>query len=87
MRPPSTTACPLQFDAEICNGCNICVEVCQVDVLLPNPQKGAPPIIAFPGECWHEGSCVDSCPKAGAIRFVPLLINRVHFKPAKPESD
>ena len=28
---------PVIFDPEICNGCNTCVNVCQIDVFIPNP--------------------------------------------------
>ena len=28
-----------RFDAEKCNGCNACVEVCPTDVMMPNPEK------------------------------------------------
>ena len=71
---------PLTFNPDICDGCNRCVEVCQVDILIPNPEKGKPPVVLYPGECWHGGSCVDVCPKPGAIRLNTLLMNRVHWK-------
>ena len=28
---------PVIFHPDVCNGCNHCVEVCQVDVYIPNP--------------------------------------------------
>ena len=40
---------PVTFDPEICNGCNRCIEVCQVDILVPNPGKGCPLPIKFRG--------------------------------------
>lgn len=30
---------PVIFDPEKCTGCNTCVDVCQMDVLIPNPVK------------------------------------------------
>ena len=30
---------PVIFNPEICVGCNNCVEICQVDVFIPNPEK------------------------------------------------
>jgi NAD-dependent dihydropyrimidine dehydrogenase PreA subunit len=60
---------PVIFNAEICNGCNRCVEVCQIDVYIPNPEKGKTPIILHPEECWYCGCCVDECRRPGAIRF------------------
>jgi NAD-dependent dihydropyrimidine dehydrogenase PreA subunit len=71
---------PITIDEELCHSCNQCVEVCQVDLFLPNDGKGKPPIVMCPGECWYDGSCVDACPIPGAIRLNPLLINRVRWK-------
>ena len=71
---------PLQFNPDICNGCNVCVEICQVDVLLPHPEKGNPPIVAFGDECWYDGSCVAACPREGAIKLKALPKNSVHVK-------
>ena len=28
-----------KFNPDICNGCNLCVEVCPTDVMMPNPEK------------------------------------------------
>ena len=71
---------PITFNADICDGCNRCVEVCQVDIFIPNPEKGKPPLVLYPGECWYGGSCVEVCPKPGAIRLNSLSKNRVHWK-------
>ena len=71
---------PVSFEPELCIGCNICVDVCQVDVMIPNPEEGLPPIVAFPGECWYDGSCVDACPEPGAISLNSLPRNRVHIR-------
>ena len=71
---------PVVFDPDICNGCNICVEVCQVDLLIPNPQKGKPPIVLYPEECWYGGCCVAMCPKPGAITLNHALPQRVRWK-------
>jgi NAD-dependent dihydropyrimidine dehydrogenase PreA subunit len=72
---------PLTFDPKACNGCNMCVEVCQVDILYPNPERGKPPVVLYPGECWYGGCCVDACPKSGAIEMKVPLANRVYWKP------
>ena len=34
---------PVIFDAKVCNGCNTCVEICVMDLLMPNPEPGKPP--------------------------------------------
>ena len=71
---------PLTFDPNLCNGCNLCVDVCQVDILIPNPEKGRPPVVLYPGECWYGGCCVDICPKPGAIRLHTPKMNLVTWK-------
>ena len=76
----NTPNTPVIFDSNICNGCNICVDICQVDILIPNPEKKKPPIILFPEECWYEGSCVNHCPRPGAIKFNHPLTQRVRWK-------
>jgi len=75
-----SASAPLIIDPELCTGCNQCVEVCQVDLMLPNQQKGSPPIVRYPDECWYEGCCVDVCPVSGAIRLVHSPANRVNWK-------
>lgn len=74
---------PLLFDPEICNGCNQCVEVCQVDLLIPNREKGKPPVVLYPEECWYGGSCVSVCPRPGAVKLDHPPMNRVHWKPTE----
>ncbi len=71
---------PLSFDADLCIGCNACVDVCQVDIMIPNPKVGLPPIVLYPGECWYDGSCVDACPEPGAISLNSQAKDRVLFK-------
>jgi NAD-dependent dihydropyrimidine dehydrogenase PreA subunit len=78
--PETSDMEPVTFDPEICNGCNRCIEVCQVDILVPNPEKGGFPVIAFPGECWYCGCCVAECPLPGAVRLNHLPQNSVHWK-------
>ena len=68
--PPKPVFFPVVIDPDVCNGCNRCVEVCSCDVFAPNPEPGKPPLVLFPAECWHEGSCVDACPRTGAMRWV-----------------
>lgn len=71
---------PVIFNTEICNGCNICVDVCQTDIFIPNPEKGKPPIILYPEECWYGGCCVAECPNPGAIKLNHPLTQRVRWK-------
>jgi NAD-dependent dihydropyrimidine dehydrogenase PreA subunit len=71
---------PVLFNADICNGCNRCVEICPMEVFIPNPEKGKPPIILYPEECWYGGCCVEECPREGAITFNHPLMQRVRWK-------
>lgn len=71
---------PVIFDPTVCKGCNTCVDACQMDVFIPNPEKGKPPIPLFPDECWYCGSCVERCPVSGAIKFNHPLMQRVHWR-------
>ena len=77
------SARPIVYDETRCIACNACVETCQVDVLLPNAEKGKPPVVAFPGECYYCGCCVMACPMEGAIRLEHPLMNRAKFVPAR----
>ncbi len=74
-----TPSNPVTFDPQICDGCNACVDICQADVLIPNPEKGKPPIILYPEECWRSGDCVEECP-TGALKLRYPLMMRVHYK-------
>ena len=78
---------PLTFDADLCIGCDLCVDVCQVDILLPCPAPGVPPLVAYPGECWYDGSCVDACPVPGAITLNSLARGKVHYRRKKSGED
>jgi NAD-dependent dihydropyrimidine dehydrogenase PreA subunit len=78
--PEPTTHAPLTFDPEICIGCNICVDICQVDILLPNPEVGEPPIVVYPDECWYDGSCVSACPEPAAITLNNMAGKQVCFR-------
>ena len=71
---------PVVINEEICTGCNSCVNVCQVDVFLPNPEQGKPPVIMHPDECWYGGCCVLDCPVPGAISFNWALQQRGFWK-------
>lgn len=79
---PSAPDQPVVFNEAICNGCNKCVEVCQMDVFIPNPEKGKPPIILYPDECWYGGCCVHACPHwwEGAVKLNHPVMQRVRWK-------
>ena len=72
----------IYFNEEVCTGCNTCVEVCMCDALAANPEKGKPPIVLYPEECWFCGCCVTDCPQKdqGAIQIVTPFQMRGSFK-------
>ena len=53
--PSSTIFKSVTFNPNICNGCNVCVEVCQVDLFIPNSEKRRPPILLYAEECGFDG--------------------------------
>jgi len=71
---------PVIIDPDICNGCNACVKVCVMGILIPNPKKGKAPLVLFPDECWYDGCCLFHCPEPGAIRLNYPLMWRVPWK-------
>ncbi|MGW8315510.1 MAG: 4Fe-4S dicluster domain-containing protein [Bacteroidales bacterium] len=80
MIPEMPASKPIVFNEEKCIGCNKCVEICQVDIFVPNPDKNKnAPLILYPGECWYCGSCVVVCPVEGAIELRHPLMNQVHW--------
>ncbi len=70
-------------DPKVCIGCNTCVEMCHQDIMIANPEKGKPPVVVWPDECWHCGICVINCPlglDAKAITMVQPLCQRARWK-------
>lgn len=76
----TTPGQPVVFDESICTGCNVCIYVCLEDIFIPNSDKGKPPVILYPEECWYCGPCVADCPHEGAIRLSHPLQQRVRWK-------
>jgi len=77
--PETSAVNPIIFDEDKCLSCNRCVDICQVDLLLPNPEQGRPPIVQYPGECWYCGCCVMECPSEGAIELRHPLMNQADW--------
>jgi NAD-dependent dihydropyrimidine dehydrogenase PreA subunit len=73
---------PLIFDAEVCNGCNKCLESCMNDVMIPSAEKGKPPIVLYPDECWYCGCCVMECKlkDKGALKLEWPMMQRIRWK-------
>lgn len=69
------------IDPNVCNGCNICYDVCPHDVFAPNEEKGKPPKVVRPDECGLGGTCLMDCPlyDKGAIKVIIPFWLRPHF--------
>ena len=68
---PPTPNKGIQFDDTVCTGCNLCVDVCPTDVMMPHPEKHNSPIILYPEECWFCGVCAEECNHGGIIMPYP----------------
>ena len=73
---PPTPNISVRFDQVKCTGCNLCVDVCPTDVMMPNPQPGQPPMVLYAEECWYCGGCVEECPNK-AISMVHPTNQRI----------
>ena len=40
----------VEIDPEVCNGCNTCVDIYIMDVLVANKEQGKPPMVVYPHE-------------------------------------
>lgn len=69
----------VSIDAEKCVACNKCAGNCRTQTIMKNPEKGKPPIVIYPDECWFCGCCVESC-KNGAITMRYPINQRIFFK-------
>jgi NAD-dependent dihydropyrimidine dehydrogenase PreA subunit len=75
---------PVVIDPDVCTGCNLCMEACMNDVMVPNSKKGEPPIALYPDECWYCGCCVMECPlkDKGAIKLEWPMMQKIRWKRA-----
>ena len=83
---PPTPNRILDFDDQACIGCNLCVEVCPTDVLMPNPEKHKPPIVLYAEECWYCGGCVEECTQQGAITLLHPTSQRISMNWKRKET-
>lgn len=67
------------IDEETCIGCNACADICRVQTIMPNPEKGKPPVILYPDECWYCACCVGECPTGACEMRLPIN-QRIFFK-------
>ncbi|MFZ7104846.1 MAG: 4Fe-4S dicluster domain-containing protein [Peptococcaceae bacterium] len=59
---------------ELCTRCKLCVNRCPGDIIAFDQEKKIP-VIAYPSECWHCGSCRIDCPEnAIEIKFPVYML-------------
>lgn len=58
---------PPVIDEMKCVKCNICAQICSMDVFGP-AQPGEIPVPIYWKECWHCRACAIDCP-SGAIEL------------------
>ena len=69
----------IKIDPEKCIACYQCAGICRCNVIVENPEKGKPPLVVYPDECWHCAVCTENCP-TGAIEFEHPLAQKVTWK-------
>lgn len=67
-----------RFDAEVCNGCGICIDDCPMDVFALDQATGKARV-AYPEDCWEclTNFCEIGCP-VHAIETTPGAVRKLN---------
>lgn len=63
---------PPLINLETCIGCYRCVDICPDDVLMEPSAGEKSPVLLYPEECWHCGSCMMDCPTNSIKIILPF---------------
>jgi heterodisulfide reductase subunit A-like polyferredoxin len=69
----SKTRYEAKVDSEICNGCQLCIDLCNFDAIEMIKPEGSKKYKAQidPGKCWGCGVCYTACvPEAISLKLV-----------------
>jgi adenylylsulfate reductase subunit B len=62
---------PPIINAEKCNACAVCADICPTDIFYIE-KKGGIPAVRYPEECWHCNACVLDCKQEALELRIPL---------------
>ena len=84
VRPVECSTRPIHYDLKLCIGCNRCVDTCQCDILMPNQEKGKPPVVMWrlryglPKKgCDYLGASVDESGEICTCKKIMSYIKKV----------
>jgi NAD-dependent dihydropyrimidine dehydrogenase PreA subunit len=67
-----------RIDAELCNGCGMCVQICPTDVFRMD-KKSRKAIIKYPEDCQVCELCMVNCPTKAIVvtpqKSSPLIVS------------
>ena len=73
---------PPIINAEKCNACGVCADICPTDVFHVEEKKTVPSV-RYPEECWHCNSCVLDCKQRAIELRIPLPLMMLHVEAKK----
>ncbi len=73
---------PPIINAEKCNACGVCADICPTDVFHVREKKTMP-AVRYPEECWHCNACVLDCKQEALSLRIPLPLMMLYVEAKK----